>query len=176
MFPLRFIHYILDRLFIIIGAFIGSQFPAFMQQYMHRLAGHVSELDHLIQNLRQVAAYSNKSLEAYIQKFLTSQDPDFFHQGEFMQKMVTRWEHLNQALHHFQESLLWQRPLVFLQDLQPEITQATFDHFQPSFALNVETLCYTGIGVFAAFLIYQLIAKILQLIGTGVKHCLVRSA
>ena len=44
------------------SAFAGSQIPQFMQQYSQRLAGHVAELQQLIDQLRSVAAHSNKSL------------------------------------------------------------------------------------------------------------------
>jgi Protein of unknown function (DUF2937) len=164
MFPFRLIHYLLDRLFVVIGAFLGSQIPAFMQQYTHRLVGHVNELEHLIQNLRQVASYSNKTLEVYIQKFLTSADSDFVHQGQFMEEIVGRWEQLRYSLQHFQQSLLWQRPFVFIQDLQSDIARSTFDSFQPGFNLNLESLCYAGLGLFLGFIAYQLLTYCLAVI------------
>jgi hypothetical protein len=65
----------------VIGAFVASQIPEFIQQYTQRLAGHVNELYRLLNQMRQVASYSNKTLDQYIQKFITSSDPDFARQG-----------------------------------------------------------------------------------------------
>src|ERR1700679_1329642 len=89
---------LLDRLCVVIGAFIGSQIPQFMQQYTQRLAGHVDALQRLLNQLRQMASLSNKTLEQYIQKFKDTSDSDFVHQGEFMQGILSRWEDLHQAL------------------------------------------------------------------------------
>lgn len=155
---------IVDRLCIVAGAFAGSQIPQFMQQYSQRLAGHVSELQQLIDQLRTVAAHSNKSLEEYIQKFLASTDADFAHQGHFMQGMVARWEELNGALLHLMQSSAWTRPLVFMKDLQSDIAHSTFASFQPGINLSVEGLCYAGIGSLMGWAIYQLISKLLKIV------------
>ena len=150
---------ILDRLCIVAGAFFGSQIPQFMQQYSQRLAGHVSELQKLIDQLRQAASLSHKTLDQYILKFLSSADPDFAHQGQFMQGIVHRWEELNQALVHLSQSSAWQRPLIFFKDLQLDIAQSTLAAFQPGINLNLEGMCYAGLGVFLGWLFYQFVSK-----------------
>lgn len=150
---------VIDRLCIVAGAFLGSQIPQFMQQYASRLSGHVAELQLLIDQLRKVAAHSNKSLEEYIQKFLSSSDGDFAYQGKFMQGMVVRWEELNNALTHLAQSSAWTRPLVFVKDLQSDIAHSTLTSFQPGINLSLEGLCYAGIGCLLGWAFYQLISK-----------------
>ena len=152
---------ILDRLCIVAGAFLGSQIPQFMHQYSQRLAGHVAELHQLLDQLRQAASLSNKSLEQYIYKFMSSSDPDFAHQGQFMQGIVQRWEELNHALLHLTQSSVWARPFVFVKDLQPDIAQSTLAVFQPGIALNVEGLCYAGFGAVLGWLLVQAASKLL---------------
>lgn len=162
---LQFMGTLLDRLFVVLGAFAGSQIPPFMQQYQQRLAGHVEELNHLLNQLRQIAADSGKSLEQYIQKFVSNGDPDFVRQGEFMQGVVNRWQELHQALYHLGESSIWSRPYVFVKELHYDIAHSTFMSFQPGMSLTIEGLCYTGIGILVGLTLYQILAKCLTVGG-----------
>jgi hypothetical protein len=150
---------LLDRLCVVAGAFIGSQIPEFMQQYTQRLAGHVDELQRLLNQIRQVATYSNKTLEQYIQKFISSSDPDFVHQGEFMQGMLVRCDELYQSLIHLMHSSMWMRPFTFFKELQYDIAHSTFVSFQPGINLSLEGLCYAGMGVGLGWACYQMISK-----------------
>lgn len=150
---------IIDRLCIVAGAFLGSQIPQFMQQYTQRLAGHVAELHHLLEQLRKTASNSQKSLDQYVQKFVSSPDADFASQGAFMQGILQRWDELNQALVQLSQSPAWTRPFVFFKELQPDIAQSTFATFQPGINLNLEGLCYAGIGILIGWAFFQLISK-----------------
>ena len=150
---------LLDRVCVVAGAFVGSQIPEFMQQYVQRLSGHVNELHRLLSQMRQVASYSNKTLEQYIHKFISSPDPDFARQGEFMQGMFYRWEELNQALSHLTHASMWIRPYTFLKELQYDIAQSTLESFQPGLNLNVEGLCYAGLGILIGWAFYQVVSK-----------------
>jgi hypothetical protein len=153
---------LLDRLFVVAGAFIGSQIPSFMHQYTQRLAGHVEELNHLLEDLRKVASYSHKTLDQYIEKFMSSTDLDFSRQGEFMQNIVVRWEDLSQSLNHLLQSTIWNRPYVFLSHVNYDIAKETFYSFQPGLALTGEGMYYTGIGLAMGYIFYQILAKLLR--------------
>lgn len=157
-----FIGSLIDRLSIVAGAFIGSQVPQFMQQYTQRLAGHVDSLQKLLNQLHQMASFSQKTLNQYIQKFKDSADPDFMRQGDFMQGIVTRWEGLHQALEHLMKSPFWLRPYYFVKDLQPDIARATFDSYQPGFNLTIEGLCYAGGGMILGWALFRMISKIMS--------------
>lgn len=149
-----------DRLFIIIGAFFGSQIPEFMSQYTQRLSGHESELRQLITKLTQIAALSDKNLDQYISKFVASTDPDFAAQGDFMKGVLSRWQDLNITLHSLTESTMWTRPYYFFKYMNYPIADSTYQSFQPGINLTVEGLCYTGLGIFLAFVIYQVMTKL----------------
>lgn len=167
---LRFINGLLDRLFVVAGAFLGSQVPQYMQQYTQRLAGRVDELRFLMDQMKQMAAHSNKNLEQYIYKFLSSSDPDFVQQGAFMQTIVTRWQQLGQALQSLKESNIWDRPFVLLKHMDYETAEATFYSFQPGLSLTLEGLYYTGLGLILGVFIYQALSKGIQFIFLGFKH------
>lgn len=152
---------LLDRLFIVAGAFIGSQIPQFMQQYTQRLAGNVEALQKLIGQLNHMASLSQKTLEKYIQKFKISEDPDFVQQGDFMQGILNRWEELHEALVHLNQSSIWVRPYYFLKDLQADIAHSTISSFHPGLSLTLEGLCYAGIGMILGWIFYQILSKII---------------
>lgn len=163
---IRLINGLADRLCVVAGAFAGSQIPQFMQQYMQRLAGHVEELQRVIDHLNQLAAHSNKTLNQYIYKFLSNSDPDFSRQGEFMQQMLIRWEQLSQALQSIVNSSMWARPYVLLTHLDYDIAHSTLHSFQPGLSLTIEGFYYTGIGLISGFLLYQGLSKLIQIIYT----------
>jgi hypothetical protein len=150
---------LVDRLCAVAGAFICSQIPEFMQQYIQRLSGHVDELHRLLNQMRQVAAYSNKNLEQYIDKFISSSDSDYVHQGEFIQGMLSRWEDLHHALFHITNSSMWVRPYAFLREFQYDIAHSTFVSFQPGISLSAEGLCYAGGGILIGWAFYQIVSK-----------------
>jgi hypothetical protein len=144
-----------DRCFAILGAFAGSQIPAFMHQYTQRLAGHVDELTLLVKNLNQLASAAHKTLEQYIQKFTSTNDPDFVQQGEFMYGVITRWNDLSQILSQLAQSSLWERPFIFFKNIQYDIAQPTLASFQMSITMNVEGFIYMAIGALVSVEIYQ---------------------
>lgn len=163
---LHWLNQVLDRVCVVLGAFIGSQIPEFMQQYTQRLAGHVDELKGLLSGLHQAAARSGKTLDQYIHKFITNADPDFASQGEFMQGMVNRWQELHQALQHIMESSFWMKPYVFLKELNYPIAQSAFEAFQPGLNLTIEGMCYAGVGIIMGYAVYHCVSKCLA-IGYG---------
>lgn len=150
---------LLDRLFIVAGAFFGSQIPQFTHQYTQRLAGHVESLHKLVAQLNQMASLSHKTLDEYIQKFQGSSDLDFNQQGNFMQGIVNRYEELNQALVDITQSPFWLRPYYFLKKLQPDIAHSTMDSFQPGINLSIEGFCYAAAGMLTAWILYRAISR-----------------
>lgn len=161
---------LIDRLCIVFGAFMGSQVPQFMQQYSQRLSGHVTELEHLVEQLRKTASLSHKTLDQYIQKFLSSSDPDFVHQGHFMQGIVNRWDELNQSYLSLMQSSPLSRPFTFLYGLKSDIAGSTFDSFQPGLSLNLEGLCYTGVGIVCGWAFFKVVSKLGNLLRRPVVH------
>jgi hypothetical protein len=152
---------ILDHLCGLIGAFAFSQFPVFLQQYVHRLEGHISELKLQTSIMRKAATMSDKTLEQYVQKFISSQDPDFSRQGEIMQGMVTRLQDLSQGLYELQTSTGVLKPFIFLRTYNHEIAWTTLDQFQPGLVLNLEGIAYAFGGLLLGILIYNVVIAIL---------------
>jgi len=154
---------LIDRLSVVIGAFIGSQIPQFMQLYTQRLSGHVEALHKLVIQLTEMASLSHKTLEQYIQKFKNSTDMDFIQQGDFMHGIVTRWQELHSALDHLTQSPIWLRPYYFFNDIERDIFHATLDSYQIGFNLSLEGLCYIGAGMFCGWVFYRLFLKLIKM-------------
>jgi hypothetical protein len=153
---------LLDRLFVVAGAFLGSQVPAFMDQYMQRLAGHVEELNYMIQEMARLASQNSKTLDQYIQKFLDSTDPDFMTQGNFMQSVELRLESFSASLAHLRDSSIWSKFYVFLTEVKCSVFKSTLHSFRPSLSLSIEGLCYTFIGIVFGYLSYWVLLKLMQ--------------
>lgn len=149
------IHTILDRLFVVVGALLGSQIPEFIQQYKQRLAGHVDELHRLSTRLTTFAFQSTQTIEQYIQRFLGSHDPDLAKQGLFMDEMVTRSKDLSGALDHLNQASLWSQPYVFIRDFQFDIAEGTWRSFSPGINFSIEGICYAVIGMILGWSCYH---------------------
>lgn len=156
----RLVSGLLDRIFILVGAFGGSQIPSFMQQYVNRLSGHIDELHYQIQLWNQMAAISGKSLQAYVEKFAANSDSEFSRHGEYMQTMLHRWNDLSQSYQMIQESSLWSRPFVFISHLNSDIFKATWLSYVPQMTLTLESTCYTLAGFVFGYVLFQLLRKL----------------
>jgi predicted exporter len=166
----RIVNGIMDRIFIVAGAFFGSQIPQFMQQYTQRLAGHVEELHYLLDQIRLIASHRN--LDQYIYKFLSSSDQDFVQQGVFMQTLFSRWQNLSSALQALNESSLFTKPFVWMKHFDYDMAWATLKSYQPGFSLTLEGIYYTFLGILFGFLLYQLISKSIQFLFSSFKRFL----
>lgn len=138
-----------DRLCAIAGAFCGSQVPPFLNQYQHRLGGHVDELSRLVEQLEAMVRASGLSLHSYFDKLMASGDRTVAMQGEFFRGLYARWDHLSHSLDALQRGGWWERPYIFLRDFEPEIAQRTWGSFQPAVALTMEGVCFALLGVAA---------------------------
>lgn len=159
---LKWVEVLLDRICAVVGAIIFSQAPLFMQSYTQQLAGHEKELHLQIELMQQAAVQSGKSLTQYIQKFLSSSDPDFVQQGHLMQDMFSRWETFAQAMAAMQESSVFLRPLAFLTHLNTEVFTSTAAGYTMGLPLNMEGGIYALIGVAVGFFVFYTCRKVVS--------------
>ncbi len=150
----------IDRLFVVAGAALFSQWPIFMQEYEQRLGGHVDELRHQLDTLRKIAKESGKTLEQFIEKFLASSDADFSRQGAFLEAMQHRFVKLSDALSQMQEASVFSRPFLFLKNLDFTLGKATLYHFKPGMLFTIEGACYLLAGMAAGYALFRLFASL----------------
>jgi Protein of unknown function (DUF2937) len=167
---LNWIGKLIDRTFVVIGALIFSQAPLYMQQYTQQLSGHVAELNIQVDAMKKTAQQADKTLEQFIQKFLASGDADFRMQGELMQGMIERWNHLTEGLLAMQSTGLWQRPYVFAKYFNWDIAASTFQHYKIGIPLTIEGLIYALAGMLLGYAFFLLIRQFFRFLGRPFKR------
>ena len=119
-----------------------AQLPAFIQQYLQRLGGHVDEAQ---LNLSQViTGASFRTLDAPAREVLTVS----------LNQRVSELETGEQAITSASASV---RPFIFLRELNPDIAMATFRAFEPAVPLSTAGLIYGVTGIVAGWLFYELL-------------------
>lgn len=151
---------IVDRLFIVLGAFLLALFPSFVYQYQHQLIGHVDELNWQVHRMERTATKSGKKLDPFIQKFIDHADPDVSQQGYTMQEVVNRNNKFSAALNKLQNASLFTRPFVFVSSLYWDIFKSTAKNFQPSLSLNLEGSLYALLGMACGYLCFLPLASL----------------
>lgn len=136
------------------------QAPLFIHQYTQQLTGREAELRLQIDAMQRAAKLSGKTLEQFVQKFLSSPDQDFALQGELMQAMTMRWHHLSEAVQAFQNSALWERPLTFIFYFHTDIAASTLQHFAFGLPLTIEGAIYAFLGIIFGYLLFIGLRKI----------------
>jgi len=165
---LRFLDAVCDRIFSVLGALVFSQAPSFIQQYIQRLAGSTHELELQVIQIKKIASSAGLSVHGYIQKFITSGDPLFVSQGEFLEMILERYENFSAALKNLEEAFWLTRPLTFIQNLNTDLFNGTLKHYTPSVNLSLEGLIYALIGLLIGYFIYQGIRKVLINLSEGI--------
>lgn len=149
----------MDRVLCVVGAVLFAQTPEFMQQYLQRLGGHLDEARRHLAQFQRVAEQSGLTLERLIVQTSANADQAVARLGGVMSDAVTRVQELETAQHAIQTASLWQRPFVFLQQLDPAIARATWHIYQPAVPTTIEGLIYAAIGMFLLLGFYQLAVR-----------------
>jgi len=155
-YPVKFLDGIADRIFTVLGAVALSQFPQFYGQYMQRLGGHLSEAKRSLDLYIQAAARLDLTLEEYIREHLDSESEIFVSTGEVIRDLVQRVESLEQSYISLQDANIYNRWLVFFQEVNWEIAAGTWHNFTPGIPTTVEGLTYALAGLLLGWGIYSL--------------------
>ncbi len=158
MFVLRFlgksVDTLLDRIFSVLGALAFSQLPQIMQQYYDVLTGALAEATRNVEVFRQKAAEVGLDLNAFIDEHLRSSSAIFQKSGEGMREAALRLESYQTAHTALRDAYPWERPFVFLQNLDPGLFDAL--EFVPGVPLTVEGAIYAFVGILFGLGVYHL--------------------
>ncbi|MEO7775384.1 MAG: DUF2937 family protein [Steroidobacteraceae bacterium] len=139
---------ILDRIVLVVAILVAGCAPSFVAQYRQRVSGRLDQVIADLQPFQQIAdRLHGGSLQNLIQHHLASSDATFHAEGAAIQTMVNAEVSLRAMIRGLDADLVHQIGyLVANQD--PVITRATWEIFQPGFALNTESLIFAvGCGV-----------------------------
>lgn len=118
------------------GAAVCSQLPEFVQQYLQRLGGHRDEAFRFVQILKNQGAETSGAVIALAEERTAS---------------------LARSLEVIAQASDLTRPIIFLRYLDPDVTHATLDAFQPAVPLTLAGLLYGGIGLILGLTVVNLI-------------------
>jgi hypothetical protein len=146
---------VLDRVLCVLGTVAFSQIPEFMQQYLQRLGGHLDEARRQLRKFQEAAEQSGLTLDRLITQTGSNADPAVAKLGGVMSESVLRVEELHAAQNALTSASLWERPFVFLRNMDPEIARATWQIFKPAIPTTVEGLLYAAAGMLIFVTIYH---------------------
>lgn len=147
---------IIDRLFVVAGALLLSQFPQFFQLYLQRLGGHVHELKIHVNKIQATALEAGRPIEHILTKLQNHTDQDFAAHGKMIAEMLTRYADLSQGYDSLSNASLFARPFLFLRYLNLDIAQSTFAHYGFGIPLTVEGFVYLLVGMLFGYLCFKL--------------------
>lgn len=148
---------LLDRACVVLGALICAQTPMFIQQYAQQLSGRVAELKLQVDAIAGSAMQGQKTIPQLIKKFMDNADPDFVRQGHLMKWSVSRYEELSEALNQLTSASIYSKPFIFLRDVNAEVFETTFNHFQFGIPFSLEGVIYALIGIGMGYSFFSLL-------------------
>jgi hypothetical protein len=153
---------LLRRTILLCFALCFCQTPFFVNEYLARLEGHLSESNIQIQKYQETATISNKTLVEYVAKFLAQEDKDFKHQGELIQEAQKRNEFLQQAVTSITTSSPYIRPIVFIRYADVTIVRETWQGFSIGLSIGKESLLWACIGLIVGYMALASIRQIFR--------------
>jgi hypothetical protein len=146
---------VLDRVLCVLGTVAFSQIPEFMQQYLQRLGGHLDEARRQLRKFQEAAEQSGLTLDRLITQTGSNADPAVAKLGGVMSESVTRVEELQAAQNALMSASMWERPFVFLRNMDPDIARATWQIFKPAIPTTIEGLIYAAAGMLILVTFYH---------------------
>lgn len=139
-------------LFGLTGAVLLSQFPAFHQQYLQRLGGHVDELRLSVSALDERAANADLDRYAYVRRLIDNSDPVVVAEGNALMDMVARYIELSASLKRLSTLPSYFQAGAVVVEVDKEIGMATLQDFQPAVSLNLNGIGHALVGFFIGYL------------------------
>lgn len=141
-----------DRFLFTFNFIIGVQLPEFMQQYLQRLSGHLTEANYQLQQFQHIADIQfNGNLSVLIERYGNNTDVAIQKTGQLIESLATRVTVYEQHIQHLQHGDYLQRLTYFVKEINLSMAKATIEHFQLAIPLQPNALA-TGL-VFAISII-----------------------
>lgn len=166
---MAFIRGIFDRIVLVAGIIAAGCIPSFISQYRQRVGGRLDQVLKDLEPFQQIAnLYHHGSLKELIQHHLNSSDTTFHDEGAAIQAMVTSAEQLRLALQALNTDLFHQMSYLITGGIDPQIAQAAWKIYAPSFNLTLESVTFAaiiGIFIWLVFLfIWNILARFINIL------------
>lgn len=149
----------LDRVLCVLGALGFSQGPEFIQQYVQRLGGHVDEARRQVEQFRHTAGQSGLTLERLIAQTNANSDPAVAKLGGVMSAATERLQSLESSREAITQASVWERPFVFLHNVDHAIARATWADYRPALPTTPEGIVYAIVGLIVLLCIYRVFVR-----------------
>lgn len=134
------------------GAALFSQVPAFHDQYIQRLGGHIDEIEQQIAALDERAARVGKDRFTYIRDFRANPDLSVRLEGDYLLDMLSRHVRLTQSRDRLTAiSWLYVAPALAV-EAEPAIARRTLEDFMPALPLSLIGIGHAVAGFFLFYL------------------------
>lgn len=150
----------LDRVLCVFGALAFAQTPEFIQQYLQRLGGHVDEARRQVEQFRHTAEQSGVTLDRLITQTSAVSDPAVAKLGGVMTDATVRLQSLESSQAAITHASSFERPLVFIHNMDTDIARSTWSAFRPALPASFEGIAYGIIGLVLIVAIYHLFVRV----------------
>lgn len=141
--------------FLFIGlvcAVLLSQFPAFHQQYLQRLGGHVDELRLSVAALDERATNADLDRYTYVRRLIDNTDPVVVTEGQALMDTVARYIELSASLKRLSELPNYSVAGAMVLEVDRDVGAATLQAFQPALPLSLNGAGHALSGFFIGYL------------------------
>lgn len=133
----------------------GSQFPEYVQQYTQRLGGAVDELKGFVEQFDRDATSAGLTRNEALKEYDRPGSVFLDKRGESVVQTIRRYERLFAQKLMIDKSGPVGRLVAFLEKVDSDIAQKTFDDFEPAVPVTLEGGLFAAGGFFAAILAWM---------------------
>ncbi|MAX47570.1 MAG: hypothetical protein CMM78_05120 [Rhodospirillaceae bacterium] len=139
--------------FALLCAALGSQLPAFHDQYLQRVGGALDEVNQQIEAMDMRAQDAGLGRYDYIRRFYDNSDSVIQGEGQAMLATLARQERLREIEARLQDVSWYMLAVEMVFHLEPDIALNTAKNFGPAVPLSISGLAHAFFGFFFGYLI-----------------------
>jgi hypothetical protein len=155
---LKVLSALIDRIFAVLGAILFCQIPNIINQYYYLLKGALHEAKKNLLAIENQAIMLGLTLQEFIQKHIANPEPAFQSSGKIMQDSLDRFQNYKQALMELENSSIWEKPYVFLKNIDWELFSEI--KWDPQLPLNTEAAIYGFLGILFGLFVHLILFRL----------------
>ena len=128
------------------GAAVGSQAPAFSDQYLQSLGGRLDQARLHAARIAEAAEDQDLSVDAYVGRFAASEDPAVQGQARIIESALEDAVRLDADYQRLAAAGPGLRPLLVLGQLDTAVARATARRFTPASPFSLAGLMFAAAG------------------------------
>ncbi len=148
---------IFDRVVLVAAILAGGCVPSFIAQYRQRVGGRLDQVLRDLAPFDQIAQRDfGGNRDKLIWHHLQSPDTSFHQEGAAIQQMADALARLREAAAALDSSVFHQFTWL-LRHADPDLVQATWSAWQPSFDLSLDGLMFAAVAGLVLWAVFMLI-------------------